>query len=475
MLRALPFLARYGLPAALLAALAVGLSPLPLEPDAHRLAAVFVAVVILWVTEALPISVTAVLIAPLLVASGVTDAKTAFSPYADPLLFLFVGGFFIARAMARHGLDRRIAEALLTSRWVDGRPRRMRFAVMAAAALISMWISNTATAAILAPIVMGTFEEDDPRAGGALLALAYACSLGGLGTMVGSPPNGITARLLEQQAHVPFGFMDWMAVGVPAMVVTFALAYALSVRLSPPGDAAEKITREEKPWSRGERVTLAAFGIAVIGWSVPELMAAFEVPGGAALARALPGGAVALFAASILFVVPAAPRAEEPRATTSGEKRELVLPWDDAVRIDWGIILLFGGGLSLGQQLFDTGLAEVLARGFVDATGIGSAVTLLIAVTVFTIFFTEVCSNTAAANMLVPIAIAMAQEIGVSPVPPALGVGLAASCAFMLPIATGPNAIVFGTGRVKQGDMVRRGLILNVLCSVALVILLLFW
>jgi sodium-dependent dicarboxylate transporter 2/3/5 len=470
MLRALPFLARYGLPAALVAALAVGLSPLPLEPDAHRLAAVFVAVVILWITEALPISVTAVLIAPLLVVTGVTDAKTAFSPYADPLLFLFVGGFFIARAMARHGLDRRIAEALLTSRWVDGRPRRMRFAVMAAAALISMWISNTATAAILAPIVMGTFDEDDPRAGGALLALAYACSLGGLGTMVGSPPNGITARLLEQQAHVPFGFMDWMAVGVPAMLVTFALAYALSVRVSPPGDAAEKITREKKPWSRGERVTLASFGIAVIGWSVPELLAAFEVPGGVELARALPGGAVALFAASILFVIP-----DEKREQSPGEKRELVLPWDDAVRIDWGIILLFGGGLSLGQQLFDTGLAEVLARGFVDATGIESAVTLLIAVTVFTIFFTEVCSNTAAANMLVPIAIAMAQEIGVSPVPPALGVGLAASCAFMLPIATGPNAIVFGTGRVKQGDMVRKGLILNVLCSVALVLLLFFW
>jgi len=166
---------------------------------------------------------------------------------------------------------------------------------------------------------------------------------------------------------------------------------------------------------------------------------------------------------------------DEKREPSPDEKRELVLPWDDAVRIDWGIILLFGGGLSLGQQLFDTGLAEVLARGFVDATGIESAVTLLIAVTVFTIFFTEVCSNTAAANMLVPIAIAMAQEIGVSPVPPALAVGLAASCAFMLPIATGPNAIVFGTGRVKQGEMVRKGLILNVLCSVALVLLLLFW
>lgn len=462
MLRAVSVLSRFGLPFAILAALVVGLSPLPLEPDAHRLAAVFVAIVLLWITEALPIPVTAVLIAPLLVATGVTDTKTAFAPYADPLLFLFVGGFFIARSMARHGLDRRIAERLLTSRWVDGRPRRMRFAFMAAAALISMWISNTATAAILAPIVMGTFEKDDPRAGGALLAVAYACSIGGLGTLVGSPPNGITARLLEQQGGVPFGFVDWMKVGVPAMILLFGITYALSVRMSPPGDAAEKLTREHKPWSRGERTTLAAFALAVIGWSVPELLAAFDVPGGAALAAALPGGAVALFAAAILFVV-------------RDERRELVLPWDDAVKIDWGIILLFGGGLSLGQQLFDTGLAEILARGFVAATGIESAIALLIAVTVFTIFFTEVCSNTASANMLVPIAIAIAQEIGVSPVPPALGVGLAASCAFMLPIATGPNAVVFGTGRVRQGDMVRKGLILNVLSSVALVLLLLFW
>ncbi len=452
-------LARYGLPLAVIAALAVGVSPLELEPEAHRLAAVFVAVVILWITEALPIAVTALLIAPLLVATGVTDAKTAFSPYADPLLFLFVGGFFLARAMARHGLDRRIAEGLLASRFVDGRPRRMRLAFMAAAALLSMWLSNTATAAILAPIVVGTFDAKDPRASGALLAVAYACSIGGLGTLVGSPPNGITARLLEQQADVAFGFVDWMAVGVPAMLLLFGLAYALSVRASPPGDAAERLVLVVRPWSIGERATTVAFALAVVGWSVPELLEAFGLPGGVDLARALPGGVVAILAASILFV-------------WRDEQGAPVLPWDDAVRIDWGIILLFGGGISLGKQLFDTGLAEILARGFVAGTGIESAFALLVAVTVFTIFFTEVCSNTASANMLVPIAIAIAKEIGVSPVPPALAVGLAASCAFMLPIATGPNAVVFGTGRVRQGDMIRKGLVLNLLAAAALVALL---
>lgn len=437
----------------------VGVSPLELDSEAHRLAAVFVAVVILWVTEALPIAVTALLIAPLLVATGVTDAKSAFSPYADPLLFLFVGGFFLARAMARHGLDRRIAESLLASRFVDGRPRRMRLAFMVAAALLSMWVSNTATAAILAPIVVGTFDSKDPRASGALLAVAYACSIGGLGTLVGSPPNGITARLLEQQADIAFGFVDWMAVGVPAMLLLFGLAYAVSVRASPPGDAAERVVLDVRPWSTGERATTVAFALAVVGWSVPELLETFDVPGGVELARALPGGVVAILAASILFV-------------WRDEQGAPVLPWDDAVRIDWGIILLFGGGISLGKQLFDTGLAEILARGFVAGTGIQSAFALLVAVTIFTIFFTEVCSNTASANMLVPIAIAIAKEIGVSPVPPALAVGLAASCAFMLPIATGPNAVVFGTGRVRQGDMIRKGLVLNLLAAAALVVLL---
>lgn len=447
---------------ALAVAVGVGLSlaPLPLEPKAHRLAGVFGAVVLLWVTEALPIPVTALLIAPLLVVTGVAGPKEAFAPYADPLLFLFVGGFFIAAAMARHGLDVRMASRLVSAPWVAGRPARVRVAFMVTAALLSMWISNTATTAILAPILLGTFERDDPRATGSLLAVAYAASLGGLGTIVGSPPNLITARFLQDVTGEPFGFVAWLSVGFPVAVGLLVLAYFVSARLAPPGAtvsiAPPPSTAPARAWSRGEKATMTAFALAVLGWSAPELLAAAGVPGGEALSRALPGGVVALFASVVLFVA-------------RDERGDLVLPWREAAGIDWGIIMLFGGGISLGHQMFETGLAEVIARGVVGATGLESALALIALLTVFTIFFTEVCSNTASANMIVPIAIAISVEIGVSPMGPALAVGLAASCAFMLPIATGPNAIVFGTGRVPQHTMMRHGLVMNLCCAAALI------
>ncbi len=180
---------------------------------------------------------------------------------------------------------------------------------------------------------------------------------------------------------------------------------------------------------------------------------------GAAVATALPGGAVALIAASLLFML-------------RDEEGAPVLPWDDAVKIDWGIILLFGGGISLGQQMFDTGFARALSEGFVAFTGIESLWTLTAVVTFFTIFFTEVCSNTASATMLVPLVIAIADRMEVSAVPPALAVGLAASCAFMLPIATGPNAIIYGTGRIPLPTMMRTGIALNIACALAILLLL---
>ena len=206
-------------------------------------------------------------------------------------------------------------------------------------------------------------------------------------------------------------------------------------------------------------MTAVAFSLAVIGWMVPGLMKAADLPGGAALSAALPGGSVALLAASVLFLF-------------GDDEGERVLPWRDAVGIDWGIIMLFGGGISLGQQMFDTGLAATISTWFVDVTGVSDLWTLTALTVVFTIFFTEVCSNTASANMLVPLVIAAADELQVSPIPPALAVGLAASCAFMLPIATGPNAIAYGTGRVPMTAMVRVGFGLNLLCAAFVFLLL---
>jgi sodium-dependent dicarboxylate transporter 2/3/5 len=451
---------------ALFLALAVWALPLPLEARAHRLAAIFAAVLVLWLSEAIPIAATALLIAPALVAAGIADEEAAFAPYASPLLFLFVGGFMLARAMTRHGLDRRIALGLVSLPGIAGRPARVRAAFVATAVVLSMWISNTATTAILVPILVGLVDDSTEHgrrtATGSLLAIAYASSVGGLGMPVGTPPNLIAMGFLHERG-IAFEFLDWMAIGVPVALALAVVTSLLLARRFPAAPVASRgaSDRPRGPLSRGERVTALAFAFAVVGWTAPGVLVASGHPLGEALERALPGSAVALLATLPLFVCPA-------RAGT----RERVLPWSEAVRIDWGLILLFGGGLSLGQQMFDTGLAAALARGFVASTGVRELWTLTAIVIVFTVAFSEVCSNTATSNMLSPIALAIALELGVSPIPPVLGVGLAASCGFMLPIATGPNAVVYGSGRVPQGAMIRAGFELNVASSLVILLLL---
>jgi len=436
--------------------LAVWFAPLGLEPRAHRLAAVFAAVMVAWVTEVLSISVTALLIAPAMIVVGVTDSRTAFAPYADPLIFLFIGGFFIARAMTRHGLDRRMARSLMQLRLVRGSPVRMRIAFMLTAAVLSMWISNTATAAILIPILLGTLPEDEDTNSGSVLAIAYAASVGGMGTLIGSPPNFITVRFLQEQTNTDFDFLQWMGIGAPAALVLLLIIGFVLHWIAPPPLVEEDVTSLDSPWSRGEKVTAFCFGLAVVGWTVPGIMRAVDAPNAEAIARALPIGAVAILAAAPLFLI----------LDENGETP--VLPWHDAARIDWGLILLFGGGLSLGAQMFETGLAAAISQWFLSVTGISSLWGLTAALIVFTVFFTEACSNTASSNMIVPLAIAAAVELDVSPLPPALAVGLAASCAFMLPIATGPNAVAYGTGLIELPKMMRVGFVLNIVAALAL-------
>lgn len=430
-------------------------APLPLEEPAHRLAAIFAAVVVLWVSEVVPIAATALLVAPLLVIGGVAAPKEAFKHYADPLLYLFVGGFMIAEAMRKHGLDRRIAKAIVGSRWVRGVPVRARIALIVAGLAMSMWISNTAATAILLPICLGMAgpkKPDDRGAAGALLAVAHSASIGGLGTVVGSPPNLITVRLLAE-GGVTFGFVDWFAIGFPtALLILIALFFLLQVMLPPTRreDGAENVFADVKPeWSRGEIATAFAFGLAVLGWTVPGVASALSAPFAPALRRFLDPSVVAVLAASILFFIP----------DGSGAR---VMRWSDAVRIDWGIILLFGGGIALGTQLVETGLAAVMSEAFVASTGVTSVWTLTAICIVATILLSELCSNTATAAMLVPLVIGVTAELGVSPIAPVLAVGLAASIGFMLPIATGPNALVYGTGRVSQPQMIRVGFVLDV-------------
>jgi sodium-dependent dicarboxylate transporter 2/3/5 len=467
---------------------ALWFAPLPLPGPAHRLSAVFGAVLIAWVTEVLPVSVTALLVAPLLVATGVREPKVAFASYADPLLFLFIGGFFIARAMSRHGLDARLASWLVASRGVGGRRARVRIALGAAAFALSMWVSNTATTAILVPILLGlrprrrdkthldarnagaddtSFAPGAPRRGrraecGDLLVSAYLSSVGGLATPVGSPPNLVAMRLLESAGET-LGFLGWMGLALPIALACAALVTLWVGRALPADggrvDVEAARRRARAPASRGEWVTLACFALAVAGWVAPGLAQAVGRPlpqlVGTAVARLLEPGIVALLAAAPLFAVPVGP-------ALSGDR---VLPWRDAVRIDWGVVLLFGGGIALGDAMDATGLSAALGHGLVHASGVSGPWSLTAVLTVVTLLLTEVASNVATATMLVPLASAMARELGVSPVAPVVGVGLAASCAFMLPIATGPNAVIHGTGRVPARTMMGIGAVANLLCA----------
>lgn len=459
--------------------------PWPLEPRAAALVSISAAVLVAWLTEAVPVAVTALFIAPALIVCGVTDAREAFRHYADPLLFLFVGGFMLAESMRRHGLDRRIARTVLSLPFVRGNRERVQAAIVATATLTSMWISNTATCAIFVPALLGLPHLQRPPQGhgsrpgvpdpatGPLLALAYVCSTGGLGTLIGSPPNLITARLLAAQG-IEFGFGEWLAIGLPAAILLSGTAALLTIRRTQtPFDARPEGPSEERPgpWSRGEIVTAIALGLAVLGWTVPSLAKAVRVPWAELLDARLHPGAVALLACLPLFVV----RDPAARHEERGDRHSSfvpVLPWSAAVRIDWGVILLFGGGIALGEQLEATGLAAAISRVVVRATGPTDVWTLCAVACATTILVSEFASNTAAASMLVPIVIALARELGVSPIPPALAVGLGASAGFMLPIATGPNALVYATGRVPQRAMMRAGALLDLVCLVLIVALL---
>ncbi len=433
----------------------LGAWQLPFEADnTRKMAAVFLAVVTAWITEALPVPVTALLVGPLLVFTGLASPAEAFSPYADPVLFIFIGGFLLAQSMTLHGLDRRAAGWLLRSPYLARSPLLMRAAVALTAMALSMWISNTASAAVLTPIVISAIDHQGTSSQrgdtGTLLLMAYACSVGGMATLVGTPPNVITVRFLNS-AGIRFGFVQWLSVGLPIALSLIAVLVLFFHWRAPPPKPTQAVQGKErtKPLSRAEKYILFAFASAILGWIAPAVLRAAGYPAQATL---LHPGAVAIAAASLL-------------AFFRTEDRQPVLPWSEATRIDWGTILLFGGGITLGLHAFKHGLVEWLSQHILQATGVDDLWSLTLLAAAFTTVITELCSNVAASSMLVPLVIGTAQTLGVSPIPPALAVGFAASCAFMMPISTAPNAIVYATGRAPIRSMLLSGLPLNVICT----------
>jgi len=448
-----------------------------LKPEAHRLAAVMATVIVLWVTEALPLPVTALLGAAGCVVLRVAPAKDVFAPFADPLMFLFIGSFILARAIFLHRLDRRLAFGVLSIKWVGASPSRILFAFGAVTAFISAWISNTATTAMMFAIGMAilAFLFDNERAGGSpisrryatglMLMTAFAASIGGLATPIGTPPNVIGLGFIRQLLGVELSFFEWAMIGTPVALCMFAFLYLYLNRLCPAGVAEiegsrEMIAREKQSlggWTRGQKSTLVAFGVTVLLWVVPGIIALALGEGSAVyqnLNHSLPEAIPAMLGAALLFVLP-------------GERGERALAWGEAVKIDWGVILLFGGGLTFGLLSFQTGLAEWIGRGLTGALSLEGSLGLLTASVIVAAVMSETTSNVASANMVIPVVVSMARAAGVDPLEPTLG----ASLGFMLPVSTPPNAIVYGSGYVPLMRMVRYGLLLDVVGVVVIITL----
>lgn len=439
------------------------LAPLDLPPASQSLAAVLGLVMVFWVSEAVPLPVTAVIGPSLAIVLGVAGARETLAPFAEPVIFLFLGSFLLAEALRVHGLDQRIALWILSLPGAAASPGRLRLAVGLVTAGVSMWISNTATAAMMLPIALGLARAlraagsmESPR--GLLLIVGMAASLGGIATPVGTPPNLIALGFLERIEGRSLSFLEFMAVGVPLSLALLGATYVVVGRLVPVasgGDVASYVASERAKlpaWGSGQAACAVAFALAVTFWLLPGAvsvagLAPASLP--ARLAARLDEAVVALLAAALLFLWPA------------GSRRALT--WEEAARIDWGTLLLFGGGLSLGKLMFDSGLAGVLGRAAVAATGVESLWGLTALALATTIVLTEVTSNTATVNMLAPLVLALARDLGVPPVPPLLAVAFGASMGFMFPIGTPPNALVYGTGLVPMTAMMRTGVLVDLM------------
>jgi sodium-dependent dicarboxylate transporter 2/3/5 len=453
----------------LLLAMPMGTLPAP----AHRLAAIFALVVVCWITEALPLAVTALLGPLLAIVLQVAPAQKALAPFADPIIFLFIGSFILAEAMYVHGLDRRIAYAALSSRMVGRSAGRLLVVFGAVSMVISMWISNTATAAMMFPIGMSivTHLSTQTVAGTPqfrrfattmMLITAFGASLGGLATPIGTPPNLIGIGMLRELAGVHISFFRWMMLGLPLAIVLYTLLafgfWMVGARgLTLSQDTSDLVQRHLAllgRMTRGERNVMAAFFVTVALWILPGVLAVAgqrDTWFARMYERSMPEGAAALTGAILLFLLP-----------VDWRQRRFSMSWEEAVRIDWGTVLLFGGGLAMGSLSFATGLAEAVGMSVSSWLPSHTPVAFTALFTGLAVLLSEMTSNTASASMIVPVAIAVSNAAGISPIEPALGATLGASVGFMLPISTPPNAIAYSSGHVPITSMIKYGVALDV-------------
>jgi sodium-dependent dicarboxylate transporter 2/3/5 len=459
---------RAGLVGGLVLFLLTLLLPAPegLSVQGWRVAAVAVLMAVWWMTEAIPIPTTALLPLVLFPVLGVLEMAAAAAPYANDLIFLFMGGFFLAVTLERWGLHRRIALVVITT--VGTSPRRLVLGFMLATAFLSMWISNTATTAMMLPIALAVGEMFRPREersynfGIALmLGIAYAASIGGVATLIGTPPNAVLAAAASEILGVQIGFVEWMAVGLPVTALLLPLAWLLLVQvLYVPGDLAgdaEKLLEHERErlgaMSRGERLTGLVFALTALAWvtRAPKTIGAVTLPGIQTLAPATRDSTIAMAAAVALFLLP-----------VDWRKGIFALDWTTARRIPWGILLLFGGGLSLARGMGQSGLAAWIG-GTVEGLDQLPSFVIVAAVAALFVFLTEITSNMATCTMAMPVMAGVALGLGIPPLTLMTVAALSTSMAFMLPVTTPPNAIVFSSDYLTIPHMARAGLWMNLL------------
>ncbi|OYU35580.1 DASS family sodium-coupled anion symporter [Novosphingobium sp. PASSN1] len=446
-------------PLGLLATLLIA-APAGMPPTAWHTAGLVWWMAVWWMTEAMPLSATAMLPFIVLPLTGVTDANKTASAYYSPIMFLFVGGAFLALAIERTGLHRRLALTMLAHAGTS--PVRLLLAVMAATASISMFISNTSTALIMMPMALAILTsggveegETDGMAGALPMGVAFAATLGGYGTIVGTPTNAIAAGLLDRTLGVKISFLEWSAFGLPIVLIGVPLAAFIIARVHRigPGSfdpaAARNAIEHSVKWTVPERRLVPLFLLTVLAWVTLPLTESLFPKGG------LTDGTIAAIAGLTLFVLP------------DGTGRAM-LTWKEANRMPWDVILMFGGGLSLAMGMDASGLSDWLGTAMLPLRSVPLPVVALVLVG-FVIIVTEFASNIAAASGIMPVVAALCGALGADPILLALPAALAASWGFMLPAGTGPNALAWGTGHIAMPRVLRAGFLLD-LAGVLLIV-----
>ncbi|OHZ04563.1 DASS family sodium-coupled anion symporter [Salinicola sp. MIT1003] len=430
-------------------------APAGMEPAAWHCVGLALLLATWWATEAIPIPATSLLPIPLAPALGIADLKGTAASYANPTIFLFLGGFLLGIAMQRWNLHRRIALRILNV--VGQKPKQQIAGFMLATGFISMWVSNTATAIMMLPIgmsVVSLFANADSGevkryATALLLAIAYSASIGGIATLIGTPPNAILAGYLSSEQNIELGFAQWMVVGLPVSIAMMAVAWwwltrgGFKLRLDDGsgnviGDELAKLGK----LSPAEARVGIVFLLAALAWVTRPLLNDWGI-------EWLSDTSVALLAGVVLFLIP-----------SGNERYRPLLLWEDAKDLPWGILLLFGGGLALASTISGSGLADWIANQL-NVFGTLPLILLIGAIVLVIIFLTELTSNTATAAAFLPLLGALAMSLGVDPLLITVPAAIAASCAFMMPVATPPNAIVFATGHMNIQSMIRAGFFLN--------------